>query len=339
MKLPIYAPDKKESGTVELPSQFLEPVRGDLIKRAALAVRNSARQAYGAKIGAGMRHSAEVSKRRRDYRGSYGHGISRVPRKVLSRRGTRMNWVGAEAPGMRGGRRAHPPKSDKIWETKVNKKENRKAIRSAIAATIKKDLVAIRGHKLPTHYPFIINDTFETLTKTKDLQTALRALGFTDEIIRVHTTSIRAGRGKLRGRKTKTKVGPLFVVSRDCDLTKAARNLLGVDVVRVDALNCDILAPGTHPGRLTLFTESAIKRLKDENLYMENHVKVDHAGQDTTAATAVQDVKDMAKNKTAPKTAPAKTAPKAAGTKPVKAPSKTAPAEASAKTEKKTKTP
>ena len=44
---------------------------------------------------------------------------------------------------------------------------------------------------------------------------------------------------------------------------KAAKNLPGVDVVTVDNLNVELLAPGTHPGRLTIWTQSAIEKLKE----------------------------------------------------------------------------
>src|SRR5210317_1057369 len=95
----------KESGNVTLPSQFSEEVRTDLIKKSVLALQANSRQAYGSAPEAGKRHSAELSRRRRKYRGSYGSGISRVTRKIMSRSGTRMNWIGAIAPQTRGGRR------------------------------------------------------------------------------------------------------------------------------------------------------------------------------------------------------------------------------------------
>ncbi len=149
MKIPVLSLEGKEIKKIELPSQFSEELRSDLVKRAVLALQASRRQAYGAKKEAGKRASAKLSKRRRNYRGSYGYGISRVPRKILSRRGRRFYWVGAVAPGTVGGRKAHPPKAEKGWEQKINKKERRKAIRSAIAATINKELVESRGHRLP----------------------------------------------------------------------------------------------------------------------------------------------------------------------------------------------
>ena len=124
MKLPIYNKEMNQKGEKELPSQFSEAYRPDLIKRAVLSLQSRARQVYGADPQAGQRHSSELSKRRRKYRGCYGFGISRVNRKILSRRGTRFNWVGATSPQTRGGRRAHPPKAEKQFAQKINKKES-----------------------------------------------------------------------------------------------------------------------------------------------------------------------------------------------------------------------
>ena len=131
MKLPIYTLTKSETGKKDLPVQFSELIRPDLIERAVFTIQSNKRQPYGADPRAGLRHCGNLSRRRNNYKTSYGHGISRVPRKILSSRGTRFNWAGAIAPGTVGGRRAHPPKADKVWSQKINKKERRKAIRSA----------------------------------------------------------------------------------------------------------------------------------------------------------------------------------------------------------------
>ena len=60
----------------------------------------------------------------------------------------------------------------------------------------------------------------------------------------------------------KQAVGPLIVVSEDKGIGKAARNHPGLDVVTVGQLNAESLAPGTHPGRLTVWVEAAIKSLE-----------------------------------------------------------------------------
>ncbi len=273
MKLKLLGKDAKETGNIDLPLQFKEPLRKDIIKRAVIALQLNNRQPYGASPEAGKRASTYLSKRRRAYRGTYGIGQSRTPRKILSRRGTQIYYVGAFAPHTTGGRRAHPPKASKSWEKKVNEKENRKAIRSALAATVNAELVKKRGHKAPKEYPFIITDEFEKITKTKDLVKALEAIGFKEELERGNTTKIRAGKGKTRGRKHKTKKTMLFVVSQECDLEKAARNLPGADIAVINNVNAELLAPGAELGRLTLYTESAIKKLGEENLFTNTNKK------------------------------------------------------------------
>jgi large subunit ribosomal protein L4e len=267
MKLKIVDAKKIEKGSRDLPSQFSEEIRPDLIKRAVHAVQANSRQKYGAKPEAGMRASADISRRRHDYKGSYGHGISRVPRKIMTGRGTRFHWVGAVAPGTVGGRRAHAPKADKQWDKKMNKKERRKAIRSAISATVISQLVEKRGHKIPQGYPFIIDESAEKITKTDEAKEMLKLLGLNDELIRCEVKKIRAGKGKMRGRKYNKKVGPLVVVSGPCELQKAARNIPGVEVRSVSRLNAELLAPGTDYGRLTLWTKAAIEKMEKESLF------------------------------------------------------------------------
>ena len=270
MKLQILNQDLNKKGEKELPQQFNEEYRPDLISRAVHALHSSKRQRYGASPEAGMRSASKVSKRRRKYRGCYGFGISRVNRKILSRRGTRMFWVGAFSPQTVGGRRSHPPKAEKVFEQKINTKERRKAIRSAMAATVSKDLVTSRGHSVPENYPFIIDSAIEQLNKTKDIKEALLKLGFKDELERTLIRKVRAGIGKLRGRKYKTKKGPLIVTSKECELSKSARNISGLDVCKVNNLNAELLAPGAVPGRLTIYTEDSLKVFDDKSLFLES---------------------------------------------------------------------
>ncbi|MBU0470436.1 MAG: 50S ribosomal protein L4 [Nanoarchaeota archaeon] len=268
MKAQVFDRQKKKSAEVELPSQFLEEYRPDLIKRAVHALQSAARQRYGTDPLAGMRHSTKLSKRRRKYRGCYGFGISRVNRKIFSRRGTRFNWAGAFSPQTRGGRRAHPPKAEKNLEKKLNIKENKKAIRSAMAATLVKSIVEERGHKIPIEYPFLLDSSLEDLNKTKDVEKVLTDLGFGEELERSLVKKIRAGLGKLRGRKYRRKKGILVVVSGECPLLKSAKNVPGVDVVEVKSLNAELLAPGAVPGRAALWTQKAVEAVGKEKLFV-----------------------------------------------------------------------
>jgi len=265
--LPVLDSKKGMERKKDLPKQFNEEIREDLVKRAVLAIQSHKRLQYGASPLAGKRSSAKLSRRRRDYRGAYGLGISRVPRKILSRRGTRMNWVGAFAPGMRGGRKAHPPKSSKIFFQKINTKERRKALRSALAATVLTELVRRRNHVLPEIYPFILDNNFETVKRTKDLENSLYLLGLGKELERTDYSKIRAGKGKRRNRRYRKRKGPLIVVGADCSLIRAGRNMPGLDVVEVRKLNIELLAPGAQVGRLTLFTENALDIMEKEKLF------------------------------------------------------------------------
>jgi len=258
----------KESGKKELPKQFKEDIRPDLIKRAFLAIQSHKKQPYGAAPEAGKRASAKLSRRRHNYRGAYGHGISRVPRKILSRSGTRFSWTGAVAPHMVGGRRAHPPKAAKIIEQKINKKERRKAICSAISATVDKEIVSERGHALPKEYPFIVDKSIESLKKVSEVKKALKDLGLEKELERSEKKTIRAGKGKARGRKYKKRKGPLIVVSKSCEIQKAAKNIPGVDIIEVKNINVELLAPGATPGRLTLWSDEAIATLEKDKLFV-----------------------------------------------------------------------
>ena len=268
MKLNIHNTKNENKGSMELPQQFNEPIRQDLIKRAVEVLQANKRQVYGAFTRAGKGHVTYISKRRRDYKTTYGRGSSRTPRKIMSRNGTQMNWVGAGVAATVGGRRSHTPLIQKtIWK-KINKVENRKAIRSALSAVISKMEVTNRGHKIPSNYPFIAADDFETISKTKDVIAILEAFGFKDELARCEVTKTRAGVGKLRGRRKIMKKGPLLVVSKDCPLQKAANSIPGVEVCTFKQLNAELLAPGAAPGRATIFTQSAIKNMESEKVFL-----------------------------------------------------------------------
>lgn len=267
MEIPIKKPSAQDAGSIKLPKQFKEPVRLDLIKKAVEQYWANNRQPYGAYPEAGKDVSAKLSRRRKDYRGAYGHGISRVPRKILLRRGTRMHWVGALAPGTVGGRRAHPPKAEKLWEKKMNVKEKRKAMRSALSATLDPILVKKRGHHIPSFYPFVLTDDVESISKAKELVTTLLALGYEKELARATKKKIRSGKGKIRGRKYKQPLSLLVVVSKPCPL-KRIGSIPGIDICEVDKLNIHDLAPGAMPGRATLFTESAIKKIEAKKLFL-----------------------------------------------------------------------
>jgi large subunit ribosomal protein L4e len=245
MKATVRTLDGDEAGEVELPDVFETTYRPDLIKRAVLAAQANRRQDYGTDEYAGLRTPAESF-------GS-GRGMAHVPRQ---------NGVAKRVPQAVGGRRAHPPKTSKERGRSINNKERKLAVRSAIAATTDADLVRERGHAFDEDLalPLVVSDDFEDLVKTKEAVAALEALGVYADIERADAgKNVRAGRGTTRGRKYREPKSILFVTSQEPSL--AARNLAGATVATADEVAAEDLAPGAHPGRLTVWTESALEEV------------------------------------------------------------------------------
>jgi large subunit ribosomal protein L4e len=101
----------------------------------------------------------------------------------------------------------------------------------------------------------------EKIKKTKDVEKLFLSLGLIDELKRLSKKKVRAGKGKMRGRKYKGKIGPLIIVDKDKDVKKACKNLIGVDVLNVKNISVEYLAPGSMPGRLTIWSKSSIEKL------------------------------------------------------------------------------
>ena len=235
---------------ITLPLLFSYPVRPDLIRRAFLSSWTKGIQPKGRDPMAGKRTTAI----------SFGInlGLARVPRvKNLGR--ARL------APNTRGGRRAFPPTPEKVIAEEINEKEKRLAVISALAATAKPEFVKARGHRANNvPLPLVVVDDFENLNTTSSAYEALLTLGLKDELERVkESKGVRSGKGKMRGRRYEYAKGPLLVVSKyDAPVVRAARNILGVDVVPASDVSVVHLAPGGHPGRLTIFTKSSLNLLE-----------------------------------------------------------------------------
>ncbi|MCW4033811.1 MAG: 50S ribosomal protein L4 [Candidatus Bathyarchaeota archaeon] len=250
MSAKVFDLKGEEVSQVNLPQIFNTPTRPDVIKRAVVTIQSHKYQPQGRDPMAGKKNTA-VSRHA-------GLGISRVPR--LRERGQRA----AFAPGTVGGRSAHPPEAEKKIKKKLPKKEMNLAIRSAVAATGSKETVAARGHMIDDvpDFPLVVVDEIQSLKKTKDIEEAFMNLGVWPDIFRVkESRKIRAGKGKMRGRKMKQAIGPLLVITKNDGIAEAARNLPGMQVASVENLNAELLAPGTHPGRLTVWTSSAFEKV------------------------------------------------------------------------------
>ena len=249
MKVNIYTLDGGIKGQIELPKVFEYPYRPDLIKMAVRIFQLNRVQPHGVKEGAGMKVAESWGP---------GHGISKMVPRIgnLSR--------GANLPNVRGGRAGHPPTTEKVWSRRMNKKMRRLAKYSALSATANKHIVAKRGHRFNEELtlPIVVEDTIESITKVKDAIDMLQKIGVYDDVLRASEKRIRGGKGKMRGRRYKRTKSILLVVKNKENVLKGFDNLPGVDVVTPSELNAEILAPGTHAGRLTIFSESAIEEIR-----------------------------------------------------------------------------
>ena len=246
----VFDLEGKKVGRVRLPPIFKTPARPDVIKRAVVAIQSRRFQPQGRDVFAGKRTTAES-------RGT-GLGIARVAR--VKGRGQRAAFI----PFAVGGRATHPPVVEKKIRKKIPRKEMRLALRSAVAATASKEIVASRGHMIDDvpDFPLVVVDEIQSLKKTKEVEEVFIHIGMWSDIFRVkESRKVRAGKGKMRGRKMKQAVGPLLVIAKNEGVAEAARNLPGVDIASVDNLNVELLAPGTHPGRLTVWTSSAFEKV------------------------------------------------------------------------------
>ena len=259
MKVNLYSLDGKVVGEVELPPIFEELYRPDLIARAVLAEESRLYQPKGNYRWAGMETSADYVGRKEVYKSLKNRGQSRLPREFF---GGGIPGRVRRIPSAVGGRRAHPPKPEKRIEERINKKEWAKALRSALNATTQLRLVRARGHKVgDVTVPFIVVDEIEGVEKVKDLYAILKQLAPEDLERAEKRQRVTGVRRKRKGRAYRVPKSFLIVVSDDAKVLKAD-NIPGVDVVPVSKLQVRHLAPGTHAGRLTVFSQKALKALE-----------------------------------------------------------------------------
>jgi large subunit ribosomal protein L4e len=238
----------KSAGEVSLPNVFQTSLRLDVIRKAAIAQQSHTFQAQGRNLMAGKRTTAESF--------GVGRGISRVPR--IGGHGP-LSGSAAFAPGTVSGRMAFPPVTSKKLVKQINQKERRLALRAAIAATASDNVVRNRGHKFDDDrsLPLVVSNEVENLSKASDAKKFLTSIGVWDDIIRVRKSK------RIKSGSRVHAVGPLVVVGEDKNARRALGNFEGLDVIRATDLSVEALAPGTHPGRLTIWSESAIKTIAE----------------------------------------------------------------------------
>ncbi len=253
MKATVFGIDGKKTKEIELPKVFEEQVREDLIRRAVLSEQSKNYQPKGNYKWAGLETSAKYRGRKDSYGSLKNKGQAMLPREI--RPDGRWGDV-KKVPFSKGGRRAHPPKPEKVIIEKINKKEYQKALRSALAATANLEVVKNRGHKTET-VPIILDNSFNTINKTKDVNKALATI-FKEDLKRGKNSKKRTTR---KGGKRSPKTALIVVIDKS-QLLKSAKNISGIDVVSTKKLTVELLAPGSDMGRLTCYTEDALKELE-----------------------------------------------------------------------------
>merc|ERR1712183_286953 len=241
-----------------LPAVFKAPIRPDIVSFIHHEVAKNHRQPYCVNRDAGHQTSAE----------SWGTGraVARIPR--VRGGGTHRSGQGAFGNMCRGGHMFAATKVYRKWHRRVNVQQKRYAMCSAIAATGVPALVMAKGHRIEEipEVPLVVSDKVQSYTKTKEAYILLKRTKAYNDVDQVcKTKRMRAGKGKMRNRRRIMKRGPLVIYDQDQGLTRAFRNLPGVETLSVDNLNILKLAPGGHVGRFCIWTESAFKKL--DSLY------------------------------------------------------------------------
>ena len=105
------------------------------------------------------------------------------------------------------------------------------------------------------------------ITKTQAAVGLLHSVGAGPDLVKVKASrKMRAGKGKMRGRRFRQRRGPLLVYHPEADgrmLGRAFRNIPGVETCSVLALNLLQLAPGGHLGRFVVWTSAAFAALDE----------------------------------------------------------------------------
>lgn len=104
-----------------------------------------------------------------------------------------------------------------------------------------------------------------SLVKTKAALGLLNAVGAGADVEKSKLSKkMRAGKGKMRGRRFRQRRGPLVIYDPETegrDLVRGFQNLPGVETCPVTELNLLQLAPGGHLGRFIVWTSAAFKAL------------------------------------------------------------------------------
>jgi large subunit ribosomal protein L4e len=240
---------------IKLPAVFTAPIRTDVVQFVHMNLNKNHRQAYAVSVKAGHQTSAE----------SWGTGraVARIPR--VPGGGTNRSGQGAFGNMCRGGRMFAPTKTWRRWHRQCNVTQKRHAVAAALAASALPSLVEARGHRVSkvAELPLVLSKSVESVApKTKEALAILARFHADDDVQKVKDSrKIRCGKGKMRNRRYVQRRGPLVVYAENKGLTKAFRNIPGIELCSVDRLNLLQLAPGGHLGRFIIWTQDAFAKL------------------------------------------------------------------------------
>ena len=255
MKADLMTLDGKKSEQIDLPIIFNTELNTKLIHKAYINLESHGFQKHSTHPTAGQDVVADSNDP------PTGRGIARIAR-MKGGGGGRQGQAG-EVAGTRGGRQAHRPYPNRVIYKKINKKENKLALCSAIAATASKELIQSRGHKIEgiQSFPIIVEDEIENIANTSKMVNVIDNLNISQDVERLAKRKKRTGKVALRGRTSKIGKSVLFVVSNSEKISKACSGIPGVDACSTKNLSVLNLAPGGSLIRLTVFSKKAIEEI------------------------------------------------------------------------------
>lgn len=259
MKSILFDQTGKKKSDISLPKDFSTKIREDIVMKVAEVEKFLKAQPYTHDPRAGRKHSAAgtISHKRHDWKGHYGRGISRTPRKTMWRRGTQFYWIGAEISSARGGRRVHGPTLFKRIR-KINLKEIDLAFKSALAATNSPEYISKRYSSIDSNNKYSLGVVESLPEKSKELITLVESIFPEAENVIFKKKETRSGKGKRRGRKYKTSAGALIIIADD----ESSKIKSGFDIIKLSELSILDLYP---LGRLTLITKKALDSIENKN--------------------------------------------------------------------------
>ncbi|MGC8479472.1 MAG: 50S ribosomal protein L4 [Candidatus Micrarchaeia archaeon] len=266
MEVNVYNINGESSGKIKLPEVFSEEFREDLIKRAILSEQSKEQQPQGHYLMAGLNTTAVYVGKYSGYRRGRHMGIAIRPRQKLA-----AGAMGAvrRIPSSVKGKRAHPHKIEKIIEERINKKEYVKAIKSAIAGSANN--IALKKKHIfqeEFHSPVIIDDSIESISKSKEVMQLIKKLGLSNDIEKSHKPRLRKGLSR-SSNKRRFRKSILIVTKPNSKIEKAGRNIPGVDVCTIDSLTVNKLAPGGLP-RFAIWSKGAVESIETQLKNKEN---------------------------------------------------------------------